>query len=60
MMAIFKRYMSTITKLKKKLDKIFSEYIRKRDSDYKGYCKCISCSKEYPALEVRFMLAFIQ
>jgi hypothetical protein len=41
--------MSTITKLKKKLDKIFSEYIRKRDSDYRGFCKCISCSKEYPA-----------
>ena len=41
--------MSTITKLKRKLDKIFSEYIRKRDSDYRGYCNCISCSKEYPA-----------
>ena len=40
---------TTISKLKKKLDKIFSEYIRKRDSDYKGNCKCISCGKEYPA-----------
>lgn len=38
-----------ISKLKKKLDKIFSEYIRKRDSDYKGNCKCISCGKEHPA-----------
>lgn len=38
--------MSTISKLKKKLDKIFSEYIRLRDSDYKGNCKCISCGKE--------------
>ena len=41
--------MSTISKLKKKLDKIFSEYIRLRDSDYKGNCKCISCGKEAPA-----------
>lgn len=41
--------MATISKLKKKLDKIFSEYIRRRDSDYRGYCKCISCNKEYPA-----------
>ena len=41
--------MSTISKLKKKLDKLFSEYIRKRDSDYKGNCKCISCGKEAPA-----------
>ena len=40
---------TTISKLKKKLDKVFSEYIRKRDSDYKGNCKCISCNKEYPA-----------
>jgi hypothetical protein len=40
---------TTISKLKKKLDKVFSEYIRKRDSDYKGNCKCISCGKEYPA-----------
>ncbi len=41
--------MATISKLKKKLDKIFSEYIRLRDSDYKGNCKCISCGKEAPA-----------
>jgi len=41
--------MATISKLKKKLDKLFSEYIRKRDSDYKGNCKCISCGKEAPA-----------
>ncbi|GAI96398.1 unnamed protein product, partial [marine sediment metagenome] len=30
-------------------DKLFSEYIRKRDSDYKGNCKCISRGKEAPA-----------
>ena len=39
----------TVSKLKAKLDKIFSEYIRKRDSDYRGLCKCISCGKETPA-----------
>jgi hypothetical protein len=27
-----------------KLDKVFSEYIRLRDSE-NGYCKCISCGK---------------
>lgn len=28
---------------KDKLDRIFSEYIRLRDSNDKGYCRCISC-----------------
>ena len=27
------------------LDRIFSEYIRKRDSDDNGYIRCISCGK---------------
>lgn len=27
------------------LDKIFSEYIRRRDSDKYGYIRCISCGK---------------
>ena len=27
----------------KKLDKIFSEYIRKRDADENGYVKCCTC-----------------
>ena len=30
-----------------KLDRIFSEYIRKRDANKKGICKCITCNKEY-------------
>lgn len=30
-------------KLKKDLDKIFSLYIRLRDSDERGYCKCFTC-----------------
>jgi hypothetical protein len=40
---------TTTAKLKAKLDKLFSEYIRKRDSDHRGLCKCISCGKEAPA-----------
>ena len=40
---------ATTSKLKAKLDKLFSEYIRKRDSDHRGMCKCISCGKEAPA-----------
>jgi len=31
----------------KKLDRIFSLYIRLRDSDKKGFCKCISCQKKF-------------
>jgi hypothetical protein len=31
------------TSLKTKLDRIFSEYIRLRDADANGHCRCISC-----------------
>lgn len=31
--------------LKAKLDRVFSEYIRLRDSDSRGYVRCISCGK---------------
>lgn len=30
---------------KDKLDRIFSQYIRLRDADNKGYIRCISCGK---------------
>lgn len=30
-------------KLKKELDKVFSVYIRLRDSDDRGYAKCVTC-----------------
>ena len=30
-----------------KLDRIFSEYIRKRDANKKGICKCITCKREF-------------
>ena len=36
----------------KKLDRIFSEYIRKRDADKKGYVKCITSGKKYHYTEV--------
>lgn len=39
-----KRQTSKAT-LIKKLDKVFSQYIRLRDSDTNGYCRCISCGK---------------
>jgi hypothetical protein len=33
--------------LEKKLDRIFSEYIRLRTVDDRGYCQCITCGKFY-------------
>ena len=30
-----------------KLDRIFSEYIRKRDANKKGICTCITCNKKF-------------
>ena len=30
---------------KNKIDKVFSEYIRRRDCNEDGYCECISCGK---------------
>lgn len=33
----------TKSQLEKKLDTVFSQYIRLKHSDAKGYCRCISC-----------------
>lgn len=33
----------TIPILQKRLDKIFSEYIRLRDANDNGFCKCVTC-----------------
>jgi hypothetical protein len=41
--AIKKQHFARNCTLKTKLDRIFSEYIRLRDSDSNGYCRCISC-----------------
>jgi hypothetical protein len=32
-------------KLVNKLDSVFSLYVRQRDSDSNGYCKCITCGE---------------
>jgi len=34
---------TTISKLKKKLDKVFSEFIRKRNADDLGFITCFTC-----------------
>lgn len=31
----------------KKLDTIFSKYIRQRDADKEGYCRCCTCGQSY-------------
>ena len=36
----------------RKLDRIFSEYIRKRDTNHKGQVECISCQKTFQYKEV--------
>lgn len=43
----------TIAKLKKKLWKIFSEYIRLRSADWRGYATCVTCGvvKNYKELQ---------
>jgi hypothetical protein len=35
------------SKLVKKLDTVFSKYIRKKNADHKGYCTCITCGKKH-------------
>ena len=37
-------YKGKRTGLKGKLDRLFSEYIRRRDADA-GYCRCVTCGK---------------
>jgi len=40
-----KKKLPTLSALEKKLDKIFSEYIRKKDSDHGGTVECCTCGK---------------
>jgi len=41
-----------LSTLKNKLDKIFSEYIRRRDvDDHTGFGRCIDCGRETPFAE---------
>jgi|TARA_R110002020_G_scaffold34108_7_gene104129 NAD-dependent SIR2 family protein deacetylase len=34
-------------KIIKKLDRVFSEYVRVKHSDGNGYCSCITCDKKF-------------
>ena len=34
------------------LDRVFSEYIRRRDADTHGLCRCITCGKQAPWKEM--------
>lgn len=43
-----KKKLVPLRKLIKQLDKVFSEYIRRRDSDWRGIATCISCGKKAP------------
>ena len=44
--------MPDIRKQRKRLDSIFSKYIRLRDSDSKGYVNCITCGSRFYYTEV--------
>ena len=37
---------TTISKLKKKLDVLFSQYIRRKNADHLGRVKCFTCGVE--------------
>ena len=41
------------SKLRYKLDAIFSKYIRLKYSDDRGNCRCISCGKVFPWKEIQ-------
>ena len=36
----------TRSKLVKKLDVVFSQWVRLSNSDYRGFCRCVTCGKE--------------
>tara|TARA_B110000483_G_scaffold95291_1_gene117135 strand:- start:1151 stop:1546 length:396 start_codon:yes stop_codon:yes gene_type:complete len=35
------------SKIVKKLDTIFSRYIRLKNADHSGYCSCVTCGRDY-------------
>ena len=37
----------TRSKLVKKLDVVFSQYVRLKNSDKRGYCSCVTCGKAH-------------
>ena len=43
----------TRSKLVKKLDVVFSQYIRLSNADKNGYCTCVTCSKKFHWKEIQ-------
>lgn len=43
----------SVQKLKKDLDKVFSEYIRKKHADWKGEVECYTCYKKFPIKNIQ-------
>lgn len=43
----------TQSQLKKLLDKVFSEYVRRKNANENGYVKCYTCSKVLPWQEIQ-------
>lgn len=37
----------TRSKLVKKLDVVFSQFIRLSNADHKGFCQCVTCGRKY-------------
>lgn len=48
-----KKKPKTLSKYKKELDTIFSQFIRLRDADGNGICYCVTCGKPYPWKEIQ-------
>ena len=43
----------TRSKLVKKLDTVFSQYIRRSNADNNGYCTCVTCNKTFHWKEIQ-------
>ena len=43
----------TRSKLVKKLDTVFSQYIRRSNADNNGYCTCVTCNKTFHLKEIQ-------
>lgn len=41
------------SKLVKKLDVIFSKYIRNKNADKRGFVKCFTCDRKYPVKNIQ-------
>jgi hypothetical protein len=43
----------TKSKLVKKLDAVFSLFVRMSNADHKGFCECITCGRKYHYKEIQ-------